>query len=233
MLSIASILKQDYKNIELCMPKDSLIWDILKTKIKNIRDVSTDPVVASESATGKYLLFLDGAELISPTTLSRWVMSAEALGAKKSRHLALSGIAISTLNHPKNQGWYVPVPAMSERVLMGHCLCSIFALWNRKNFLQVAKNTPIELSHDLALRPFIAQASADNYVFDTFPEQVVRSQFPDYFFQWDSQSQTNILQPYIEKYSQMASIFYALLSSSSDLDFYRDAYYSKKEKTQP
>jgi glycosyltransferase involved in cell wall biosynthesis len=133
--SLASVLKQDYPRLQICLPEDIRTETTTRKGIRfsyfEKARIADRRALITDVAKGKYILFLDTAVLHSKATLSEWVQAAESAKSDKKC------VGLVGLEGDKGRFWDVPhvcygyVAAFSEDVQVRH------ALWRRSELAQL------------------------------------------------------------------------------------------------
>jgi glycosyltransferase involved in cell wall biosynthesis len=227
--SLQSILQQDFKNVEVLVPRTSFSKSIAKFfKLYDPALVNDIPAIC-KIARGKYILFIDAGRFETPTSLSQWVQGAERLAASaKNPKLKMLGYAAVVNRTPADHDRAIAIPLPSDpvRAIIGQCIANVYSLWLTSSLAKLSRQTPVDLSSDPNLRPFIATAIASGFNIGTVPLEAVSSLRYQSAQFWDGDHHFATLQPFLNSKSGLSeNILNSLAGFHSDMSRYRTQYF--------
>jgi hypothetical protein len=176
--ALYSIAVQKYKNIEVCVPASMRIHHIPGRQLTSIQLNSevTQWQAALQQAKGKYIIFLNEAQLASPRSIKEAVQVAEVLEAEGKSVAAINGV-IKEVSENYTQ-LRAPFPEGSLHLSLTHP-GSVHALWNRNKLLQLSNRWNLDFSSDLNAWKFFTAAYSDGDVIGQLPNLFIIRPIPE------------------------------------------------------
>ena len=165
--SYASVLSQNYKNIEIWVP-EGFRWHLAGKNRFHLNTFKGKTIYEkAKGATGKYLLFLDGVQLYDHNSLATIIPSMEEVSRKNKKLICYT--ADTKIKVGKSEKVDSLRPYSRELFFAACPVANSQSIWNTKIFLRYIKKHAAMPRSEMHLHSFCHQLVEEGWEFSMIP----------------------------------------------------------------